>query len=170
MLFHHLLSLFGMFCSTLAHKWGTELVAVISYTEITNPLLQTRWLLKSLGHGDRWYTAVVDWTFIIAFGSFRLVLGSFMLYTYLSSDQGDFLGRFGGCSIYALSWVFYYYILSYAAKKYFHLGPKSTKRQRQDANGSTSADKSILNGSAVSKLSTSVQPSNICTSSHLKAE
>ena len=113
-----MVSLFGLFCTTIAQKWGTELVAVIAGTELTNPILQMRWFVKESGGGGGCMFTVIDAIFTLLFGAIRLILGTVMTVYYVRHPQPDFLGRMGAFLIYGLGWVFYYYILSYAFKKY----------------------------------------------------
>ena len=40
---HHIISLFGQFLCLYRGRYGTEMIATIFGTEITNPLLQLRW-------------------------------------------------------------------------------------------------------------------------------
>lgn len=101
----------------LQGKWGTELIGVIGGTEITNPLLQTRWFLKQF-HFNKQLAVIVDFLFIFVFGYFRLYLGGFVLIHYVSFPKWDFLGKLGAVTMYGLSSVFYFYILRYAIRKY----------------------------------------------------
>ena len=118
MLFHHMLSLAGTSLTLYCGKYGTELVATIFGTEITNPFLQLRWFLRQTGHGTRWYAELNDFFFMFLFGSVRIVLGGYLLYCYLSHPVPDWLGRLGGISMYIVSWVFWVMIVQYAVKKY----------------------------------------------------
>ena len=131
MLFHHMLSLAGNSLTLYYGKYGTELVATIFGTEITNPFLQLRWFLRQTGHGSKWYAELNDFFFMFLFGSVRIVLGGYLLYCYLGHPVPDWLGRVGGVSMYMVSWVFWLMILKYAVKKYskmFKLDKNRTKR------------------------------------------
>ena len=52
MLLHHSLSIFGMTWTLCAGKYGTEMMATIAGSEVTNPLLQLRWFLRETGRKD----------------------------------------------------------------------------------------------------------------------
>lgn len=147
MLVHHSLSLLGIIFSTFMCKWGTELVAVLAAAEVTNPILQTRWFLRNSGYSDHYITSVVDWTFISLFAVFRIILGGAQLFVYFKNPKPDFLGRFGGVSIYTLNIVFMYYIGGYAYRKYF------LKFKRQAAESSQNGICPASNGSIPSHKS-----------------
>ena len=132
MIVHHVLSLFGMLNMAFQGKWGTELIGVIGGTEITNPLLQLRWFLKTLNFNSL-LVSFVDFSFIFTFGYFRLYLGGHVLVHYVTYPKWDFLGKLGAVTMYALSVVFYYYILRYAARKYG--GFLSKKKKLVSSNG-----------------------------------
>ncbi|KAF6026165.1 TMEM136 [Bugula neritina] len=77
MIVHHVLSIFGTANMIFQGKWGTELVAVIGATEVSNPLLQLRWFLKSAGYSKTILGEIVDFLFIIVFGAFRFLLSGY---------------------------------------------------------------------------------------------
>jgi hypothetical protein len=118
MLFHHMLSLAGNSMTLYYGKYGTELVATIFGTEIANPFLQLRWFLRKSNRGSTWYAEVNDFVFMFLFGSVRIGVGSYLLYCYLNHPNPDWLGRFGGISMYAVSWAFWVMIVQYAVGKY----------------------------------------------------
>jgi len=90
-------------------KWGTELVAVIGATEVSNPLLQLRWFLKSAGYSKTILGEIVDFLFIIVFGAFRFLLSGYVMLEYVSYPNDDVLGKVGAVSMFSLSAVFYYF-------------------------------------------------------------
>ncbi|XP_005110790.1 TLC domain-containing protein 5 [Aplysia californica] len=122
MLAHHFLSVVGLTVCLVAGRYGTEMIATIAGAEITNPLLQLRWFLRATGRHHSLMADVVDWAFMLSFGFVRLGLGSVLLYMYYQQNS-DYIGRFGGTSIYLLSVVFFISIVNYAVRKY-------TKRYR----------------------------------------
>ncbi|XP_061184634.1 TLC domain-containing protein 5-like isoform X2 [Saccostrea echinata] len=117
MLFHHVCSIMGMTIGTVTGRYGTEMIATIFGSEITNPLLQIRWFLRETGNYETVLGEVVDHSFMFLFGFFRIGIGSYLLLRYFQQDT-DFLGRFGAVVIYAISWMFWINIMVYAGKKY----------------------------------------------------
>jgi len=118
MLVHHLVSLAAMILSCVYNRWGCELVGTMGGSEITNPLLQTRWFLRQSGLHKTLFAEVIDLLFIIMFGAVRLGLGTKIMVAYYTHPKPDKMGRFAGLSIYAISWIFWFYIMRYAYRKY----------------------------------------------------
>ena len=147
MLFHHMLSLAGNSLTLYYGKYGTEIVATIFGTEITNPFLQLRWFLRQTGHGAMWYAELNDLFFMFLFGLVRIVVGGYLLYCYLSHPVPDWLGRLGGISIYLVSWGFWVMIVQYAVKKYLKMWKQC---QKTVAGQTVGAESHVLNGNVTS--------------------
>ena len=118
MIFHHALSITGLSLALSLRTYGTELMATIFGTEITNPFLQLRWILRKTGQGSTWYAELLDLFFMALFGVMRIIIGGHLLYCYLRNPRPDWLGRAGGISMYAVGWGFWFMIVRYAVKKY----------------------------------------------------
>lgn len=129
-----MLSIFGMLMMTFNGRWGTELIGVIGGTEVSNPFLQLRWFLKEFQFNQT-LVAIVDFSFILVFGVCRLLIGGYILYYYVGYPKSDFLGKLGAVTMYALSVVFYFYILRYAIRKY---GRSFLRSNKQALNGAIS--------------------------------
>jgi len=122
MIFHHLLSISGIGFVLYRGINGTELMATLFGSEITNPILQLRWFLRYTGVSIRAPTVAmtVDFCFLILFTVMRIGIGSFLLYCYLRHPRPDWVARFASLVIYGLGWVFWYFIVCYAIRKYGH--------------------------------------------------
>jgi len=120
MIFHHILSIVGNGFVLYRGINGTELMATLLGTEITNPILQLRWFLRSAGVSAQCPTTAmtVDFCFLIVFTLMRICIGSVLLYSYLRHPSPDWIARFASVVIYGLGWVFWYSIVCYAIKKY----------------------------------------------------
>jgi len=122
MLFHHLLSILGNGFVLYRGINGTELMATLFGSEITNPILQLRWFLRYTDVSV--YTpavgVAVDFCFLILFTVMRIGIGSFLLYCYLQHPRPDWIARLASLIIYGLGWVFWYSIVCYAVRKYGH--------------------------------------------------
>lgn len=140
MLFHHLCSIMGMTVGTVTGRYGTEMIATIFGSEITNPLLQIRWFLRETGNYETVFGEIVDHSFMFLFGFFRIGIGSYLLLRYFQQDT-DFWGRFGGVMIYAISWMFWINVMAYAGKKY-----KKRFQTFQQNNSKRSNDSVYKNG------------------------
>ena len=117
MLLHHSLSILGFVWTLCGGKYGTELMATVCGTEVTNPLLQLRWFLRETGRYDTALGEVVDVLFMLSFFFLRIGVGSVLIYCYFQQPT-DFMGRVGATSIYLISWVFWVGIFQYAVHKY----------------------------------------------------
>ena len=120
MIFHHLLSISGNGFVLYRGTNGTELMATLFGSEITNPVLQLRWFLRYTGvsvHTPA-VAMAVDFCFLILFTVMRLGIGSFLLYCYLLHPRPDWVARSASLVIYGLGWVFWYSIVCYAFRKY----------------------------------------------------
>uniref|UniRef100_A0AAV2IZE6 TLC domain-containing protein n=1 Tax=Knipowitschia caucasica TaxID=637954 RepID=A0AAV2IZE6_KNICA len=117
MLAHHTISILGILLTLWLGESGIESCAVIFGSEITNPLLQTRWFLKQTGH---YYSAlgdIVDTLFVLLFVVMRIFVGGTMLYCELISPRPRFFIKCGGVAMYALSWIFMVDIVRFAIRK-----------------------------------------------------
>ncbi|KAL0174405.1 hypothetical protein M9458_030373, partial [Cirrhinus mrigala] len=102
MLAHHTMSILGILLTLWLGESGIE-------SEITNPLLQTRWFLKHSGRYDSFLGDVVDVLFVLLFVFMRIFVGGTML--------PKFIIKCGGVAMYALSWVFVVDIGRFAYRK-----------------------------------------------------
>lgn len=148
MLLHHTLSITGLVWTLLAGKYGTEMMATICGSEVTNPLLQLRWFLKETKRHNSLLGEIVDFSFMLAFFTVRIGLGSVLLYCYFQQDT-DFWGRFGAVSIYLISWTFWVSIFRYAVYKY----GKKIRAWRRPGQGNATASESTA--AACSRVSDS---------------
>ncbi len=117
MLAHHTMSILGILLTLWLGESGIESCAVLFGSEITNPLLQTRWFLKHSGRYDSFLGDVVDVLFVLLFVFMRIFVGGTMLYCELISPRPKFIIKWGGVAMYALSWVFMVDISRFAYRK-----------------------------------------------------
>ena len=127
MLAHHALSILGLLVTLCIGRYGTEMMACMFGTEITNPLLQLRWFLREDGRHKTRLGLVNDIVFVALFGAMRIGLGSYLLYTYFCHPRPDWLGKFGGCTLYMIGWMFWVQICAYAWKKLLRPTAASTR-------------------------------------------
>lgn len=118
MLAHHTMSILGILLTLWLEESGIESCAVLFGSEITNPLLQTRWFLKHSGRYDSFLGDVVDILFVALFVFMRIFVGGAMLYCELISPRPKFIIKCGGVAMYTLSWVFMADIVRFTYRKY----------------------------------------------------
>ncbi|XP_028320471.1 TLC domain-containing protein 5a [Gouania willdenowi] len=117
MLAHHTMSILGILLTLWLGESGIEGCAVLFGSEITNPLLQTRWFLKQTGRYRTLLGDVVDVLFMLLFVVMRVFVGGTMLYCELISPRPRFFIKCGGVAMYALSWIFMVDIVKFAMRK-----------------------------------------------------
>ncbi|KAL6471041.1 hypothetical protein MHYP_G00196910 [Metynnis hypsauchen] len=117
MLAHHTMSILGILLTLWLGESGIEACAVIFGSEITNPLLQTRWFLKHSGRYNSFLGGLVDVLFVLLFVIMRVFVGGAMLYCELISPRPKFFIKCGGVAMYVLSWIFVADIARFAYHK-----------------------------------------------------
>lgn len=117
MLFHHTLSICGMIMVLGLGKSATEVNAIVFVSEITNPLLQTRWFLREMGCYHTFLRAVVDFFFVFLFLVLRIGGGAFIMYAMVTSPDPSRLLKAGGLAMYLVSLVFMFEICRFVRRK-----------------------------------------------------
>lgn len=124
MLLHHAVSLVAISRVLMKGYSGSEAVAGIFGLEITNPLLQARWFLRSTGYKGTNIYMFTELMFMGLFLIFRLVWGTCLVYTTVKHPLPDFEGKVEAVAFYVLSWAFIIFIIQYFIAKYIKK-PKS---------------------------------------------
>lgn len=117
MLAHHAMSISGILLALGMGESGIETCAVIFGSEITNPLLQARWFLRTAGRYDSLLGDAVDLLFITLFAFVRVGVGGAMLFAELTSPRPSLIMKTGGSCMYVLAWIFMVDIAKFACKK-----------------------------------------------------
>ncbi|KAM9656887.1 TLC domain-containing protein 5-like isoform 1-T10 [Morphnus guianensis] len=117
MLFHHTLSICGMIMVLGLGKSATEVNAVAFVSEITNPLLQTRWFLREMGCYHTFLGEVVDFFFVFLFLVLRIGVGALILYAMVTSPDPSWLLKAGGLAMYIVSLGFMVEICRFVRRK-----------------------------------------------------
>ena len=142
MLFHHCLSIAGTLLVVCRGTSGTEMIASIFGSELTNPLLQIRWFLRESDLHKTWYAELNDAAFMVLFGVLRIGIASYLLYTHIQHPRPDWIAKAGGLALYAVGWVFWIMIVRYAFRKYTKMYQewKKALRGEESAHRSTSTN------------------------------
>ncbi|NXW88355.1 TM136 protein, partial [Alopecoenas beccarii] len=117
MLFHHTLSICGMIMVLGLGNSATEVNAVLFVSEITNPLLQTRWFLREMGCYYTFLGEVVDFFFVSLFVVLRMGGGALIMYAMVTSPGTSWLLKAGGLAMYAVSLGFMVEICRFVKRK-----------------------------------------------------
>lgn len=118
MLCHHLISIFGLSLVIFTNEAGTEMIACLFGSELTNPFLQLRYFFKECKVHKTWYGELNDLVFMILFGYLRIGVGSCLLYSYLPQKKPNMIHKLGSIAIYLVGVIFWISILKYAYRKY----------------------------------------------------
>ncbi|KAF7206701.1 TLC domain-containing protein 5 [Nothobranchius furzeri] len=117
MMAHHTASILGILLALFTGVSGCETCGVIFGSEITNPLLQSRWFLRQLGLYEGLLGDAVDLLFILLFATVRVGVGTVMFYCELTSPRTLMIMKLGGVVMYLLAWVFMVDIARFGYKK-----------------------------------------------------
>ena len=117
MMAHHAASIAGILLALVMGVSGCETCAVIFGSEITNPLLQSRWFLRQLGLYDSLLGDAVDLLFIVLFATVRVGVGTVMFYCEVTSPRPTMVMKLGGVVMYVIAWVFMVDIARFGYKK-----------------------------------------------------
>lgn len=118
MILHHIFSIIGMMVSLIGGFSATEVMAIIFGTEITNPLLQIRWFLRTLEKHKTWYYEINDALFVLLFVIMRLGIGSNLIYIYIYNPRAETLHKILAIAIYMVGFIFMFTIVPYVYNKY----------------------------------------------------
>lgn len=118
MMIHHIFSCIALWRLLIKQTSGGIAVCGLTGLELTNPLLQARWFLRTHGYHHTTFFLVTEITFMVLFFIVRIVSGSvyvFLVFTH-SKESWEFAGL---CSfIYIVSWLFMINIVKYVSQKY----------------------------------------------------
>ena len=123
MLAHHVVSLVGLSYILCVGESGSELIAVMGASEVTNPLLQLRWFMKQSGTYSGMKSAVLDWSFAVMFVVVRLGVGSVFHYVCQTSPKVSLAVKAGGQAFYFISMVFGIQLILFVFRKYIQRRP-----------------------------------------------
>ncbi|RZF39344.1 hypothetical protein LSTR_LSTR000865 [Laodelphax striatellus] len=118
MLLHHIASITSLGCILVMGQSGAEGVAGLGSMEVTNPLLQARWFLRTAGYNRTPIHTLVEWLFIILFIAMRLLYGSRLVYIMMSSDRVPWQVKTCTGSLFLISIAFIYHISEFVRRKY----------------------------------------------------
>jgi len=122
MLFHHFLTVIGLFYYSFKISKQFFIVYALGLTEVTNPILQIRWFLKHHGMREGILFKIVEAILIILFFIIRVVVLSYYMYESWFNEalgmNGDDLAfvTLGCLTGYALSIQMFNYVV-YQLKK-----------------------------------------------------
>ncbi|XP_039285184.1 TLC domain-containing protein 5 [Nilaparvata lugens] len=118
MLLHHVASIISLGCILAMGLSGAEAVAGLGSMEVTNPLLQARWFLRTAGYNRTPIHTLVEVVFIVMFVAMRLVYGSRLTYTMITSNKVPWQVKTCTGALFLISITFLYHIFEFVKRKY----------------------------------------------------
>ena len=118
MLMHHIVSICGTAYVLYIGLSGPELIATAFGTEISNPFLQIRWFLRETNRYNTLLAKANDIVFMVLFISVRLGPGTYVFIGVLKSEKSPFVIKTGGTILYFIGWVWAFYIIRFAKKRF----------------------------------------------------
>ncbi|KAK2398204.1 TRAM, LAG1 and CLN8 (TLC) lipid-sensing domain containing protein [Trifolium repens] len=104
---HHLVSIVGLMAGLSYQKCGSEMVGAVWVTEMSSPFLHLRELLKELGYKDTPLNLSADILFASIFTFARMVIGPYITYLTLTSDNPFLIKAMGlGLQLVSAFWFF----------------------------------------------------------------
>ena len=139
MLLHHGCSIIGMLCMLFGGRWGCELTLMLLLSELSNPFLQLRWLLRHppppLAMSDATRRKTIRFceaAFVVVFGVARILIGTPVVWRYLLNPRTDFLGCTGAVVMYVIAWGFFLSILSFARRAFTGSTARTQNGKKKD--------------------------------------
>lgn len=132
MLLHHTLSICGMILVLGLGKSATEVNAVVFVSEITNPLLQTRWFLREMGSYHTFLGKVVDFFFVLLFLLLSIGAGAWIVYGMVMSPELNWLLKAGVLAMYVVSLGFMVEICRFVRRKMWKKKPSLDSQSLQE--------------------------------------
>ncbi|XP_050674009.1 TLC domain-containing protein 5-like isoform X2 [Leptidea sinapis] len=118
MLCHHICALIAIDIYMSKENTGCTFPCTMALMEVTNPLLQTRWFMKSEGYTNSILYYVIEGVYLLLFLFLRGVLGTYLTYNILHSEMFDMDEKMITLAFYVVSLIFIFQIIGYVAYKY----------------------------------------------------
>lgn len=119
MLLHHVTSICGLVLSLYLERSGSEIIATIFGSEVSNPSLQVRWFLRETGNYETRLAKLNDIVFILLFLCIRIGLGARLFVCTMASAKTTAFVKLGGAALYSVSVVWMVLIVRFAKKRFF---------------------------------------------------
>ncbi|XP_022086064.1 transmembrane protein 136-like isoform X2 [Acanthaster planci] len=129
MVLHHLVCILFTSASLVSGLSGTEINFSLFLAELTNPMLQIRWLMRNAGITEGILYELNQVVFLVAFFIIRVGIGTYWIYHYLLHPVPHLFFKLGGILLYAVSIIFMGQIMIVAYNK---LSPSGRKESSEN--------------------------------------
>lgn len=118
MVAHHMYSCVALLRILRSQKTGGQTTCTLGALEITNPLLQARWFVRSHGMRDTNLFVAIEIAFLIMFLVVRIMVGSCICFFIMTTPRNSWEYKILTMVIYVISWMFMVNITKYFNMKY----------------------------------------------------
>lgn len=129
--FHHISTLSGLLVGLYTRRSAAELGLCLLMMEISNPFMHMIQLFKELKMGDSTVAKYNRYIFALIFFIARIVLGPFLCYYTVVSEDSPLLVKAGGVGIMAISLVFFQQIIQSVLRSAGKSSKKIGEKQQQ---------------------------------------
>lgn len=117
MITHHICSVVALWRMLMKDTSGGQASCCMGALEITNPLLQLRWFVRTFGYHKTPLFNTVEIVYLILFLFIRIVLGTFYIIIVIYyGNSWDYILL--TTALYIISWMFVFKIFDYMRMKY----------------------------------------------------
>lgn len=118
MITHHCCSCVFLYRIISAGHPGSQSCCALGCLELSNPLLQARWFVRTFGYYQTPLYNSIEITFIFVFVVVRIVFGTFFMTGLILYPGNDLEFKLIALVMYILSWMFVFNIIRYVSSKY----------------------------------------------------
>ncbi|XP_049868127.1 TLC domain-containing protein 5-like [Pectinophora gossypiella] len=118
MLVHHMSALGAVTWYMNKEYTGCTFSCTLALMEVTNPLLQMRWLLRSEGYGTTIMFYILEVVYLVSFVGLRGVLGTYLIFKIMATDIFEMDAKIISIVFYIVSIALISEIFSYVIYKY----------------------------------------------------
>lgn len=123
MVAHHIFSCYALLRIVYKNYSGAQSTCALGCMEITNPLLQARWFIRTFGYHQSAVFTSVEVTFMLTFLIVRIIFGTVFAMMMVLHPENNLEFKMQSIVIYVISWMFLMNMVKYFSKKYVQQEP-----------------------------------------------
>ena len=118
MTLHHVVSLICVSYPLLQGVSGYDAVIAIWLTELTNPSVHLRWMLRSLELHNSRLAVINEIVFVLVFFVNRMFLGTYVIYTLIVAENTAWFVKIGAAAFQIINSLFSYQLAQMVVRKF----------------------------------------------------
>lgn len=119
MIVHHIYTVIFLIRILFKKVSGAQTTCGLGAMELTNPLLQARWFIRSEGLYPSLLFLTTETVFLMSYVFVRIILGTYVMSIIIKHPKNDTDFIISSIIIYVISWIFFINIIKYVVNKYF---------------------------------------------------